>query len=76
MQEVQTFTLLGEPLRIIRIVCRFGRNLLFDIPVIFLPTPPLALARPRLAIVFPATGPFPHILHTRDIHNSFLLRLE
>ncbi len=71
MHAVQTFILLGEPFRITRMVCRFGRNLLLVIPVIFLPTPPFFFARPRLAIVFPAIGPYPQIAHTRDMSYSF-----
>ena len=74
MQEVQTFRRFVVPFMTTRMVCRFGRNRLFVIPVIFFPTPPFFFAIPRLAIVLPATGLFPQIAHTRDM--SLLLFVE
>ena len=76
MQEVHTFIRLAVPFRIALTVWIFGRNLLFVIPVIFLPTPPFFFARPLRAIVLPATGLFPQIEHIRDISDSLFVEIR
>ena len=64
---MQTLIRLICPFTFALTVWRFGRNLLIVIPVIFFPTPPFFLARPRRFIVLPATGPFLHIEQVLDI---------
>jgi len=48
-------------------VLRFGRKRRGFTPVIFWPTPPFFLAKPRRLMVLPATGFLPQISHILDI---------
>jgi hypothetical protein len=50
-----------------RTFLRFGKNRLGFTPVIFWPTPPFFLAKPRRFMVLPATGFLPHIAQIFDI---------
>ena len=52
----------------------FGRKRRLLIPVMRWPTPPFILANPRLFIVRPAEGLFPHTSHILDIINSSMAR--
>jgi hypothetical protein len=63
----QTRILFGVPSIIALTVFKFGMNLRAVIPVIFWPTPPFFLARPRRTSVRPATGFLPQIKHIFDI---------
>lgn len=42
---------------------RLGKNFRLVIPVVFLPTPPFFLAKPRRVIEFPVSADFPQISH-------------
>jgi hypothetical protein len=68
---VQTLILFVSPSIIARTILRLGKKRRLLIPVIRWPTPPFFLANPRLDIVRPATGFFPHISHIRDIVYSY-----
>ena len=63
----QTLILFGLPLTRALTILIFGKKRLLVLPVMRWPTPPFFLASPRLFIVRPAEGPFPHIVHTLDI---------
>ena len=63
----QTRILCGVPSTMALTVFRLGRKRRGVMPVIFRPTPPFFLARPRRTIVLPATGFLPQIKHIFDI---------
>jgi hypothetical protein len=63
----QTRILLGEPSTIARTVFRLGIKRRILTPVIFKPTPPFFLDKPRRLMVLPATGFLPQIRHIFDI---------
>jgi len=62
MHFVHTRTFWRLPSMITCLGCRFGANLRLDIPVVFSPTPPFDLGRPRLLIVDPDTARFPQYI--------------
>ncbi len=67
---VQTRILFMEPLRETLIFWRLGEKVRFEIPVIFLPTPPFFLALPRRIMLLPACSLLPQIAQTRGMITS------
>ena len=67
---MQTKILFTVPLKETLIFWRLGEKVRFEIPVIFLPTPPFFLALPRREMLLPARVPLPQTAQTRDIATS------